>query len=122
MTSDFPIVIESEHAPISTNMLFFNVAKRGRVTTDRYKTWKNAVGYDFNGKGSIEGPFLISVTLNAKKRRKGSDIDNKIKCLMDMLVAHQIVSDDSLCEEVHIRYGTCSKAFRLEVWHARQQL
>lgn len=110
------IVIESDHAPISTNMLFVNLAGRGRVPSQRYKTWRNAVGYDFNGKGSIQGPFSVSIQINPKKRRKGSDLDNRIKCLMDMLVAHGIVSDDSLCEAIQIEYHDCPKAFRMEVF------
>jgi Holliday junction resolvase RusA-like endonuclease len=111
------VCIDSDHAPISTNMLFFNIAGRGRVPSDRYKTWRNAVGYDFNGHGSLaDGPFAVRLTIHPKKRRKGSDLDNRIKCVMDMLVAHKIVPDDSKCEYIELQYGECPKAFRVEVW------
>lgn len=116
------IVIESQHPPLSLNLMFRNVSGRGRVKTKRYKEWLQAAGWDFNGKGSHKGPFMLVAVINPKHRRKGSDLDNRLKCCLDALKTHGIIEDDSLCEEIHVRYGSCSKAFRLEVWEPRDQL
>lgn len=115
----YPIVIESEHPPISLNLAFRNVVGKGRVKSERYKTWLAAAGWDFNGKGTCSGPFMVDITINTANRRKGSDLDNRAKVCLDALVAYGIVDDDSLCQELHMRWGVCKKALRIEVWPAR---
>lgn len=102
------IVVQSDHFPISTNALFANVAGRGRVRTKRYKEWAQAAGWDCNGKGSISGPFELRLVLSRRKRRKGQDLSNLIKCVEDLLVAHGIVEDDSLNEKITLAWGDCT--------------
>lgn len=102
------IVVQSDHFPISTNALFANVAGRGRVRTKRYKDWAAAAGWDCNGKGSISGPFELRLVLSRRKRRKGQDLSNLVKCVEDLLVAHGIVEDDSLNEKITLAWGDCT--------------
>jgi crossover junction endodeoxyribonuclease RusA len=109
------ITFWTEHLPPSTNALFANVAGKGRIRSERYREWQNAAGWDFNGKGSIAGPFKATITVCASKRRKGRDIDNFAKPTLDLLVKHGVVEDDSLCEEVTLRWGDAAGGMRVEV-------
>lgn len=44
---------------------------------------------------TITGPF--SAIIDMRRQRKGSDIDNRIKAVLDFCQLHQFVSDDSNC-------------------------
>lgn len=109
------IVIDSDHVPPSVNHLFTNVPGRGRVPSKHYLAWRKAAGWDYNGVGSVSGRYSMVITLDQTKVRKNSDITNRIKAVEDMCVIHQIVEDDSLCQELTIRYGQCPKSLRVEV-------
>ncbi len=107
------ITIESTAFPPSVNSLFRNVAGKGRVRTKRYKEWSSAAGWDCLRKGSITGPFTISIILSRKKRRKNADLDNHgTKAILDLLVAHKIIEDDKYAERISIEWGDC------EGWYA----
>lgn len=94
------------------NTLFANVAGRGRVRTKRYKEWAAASGWDCLRKGSITGPFTIAIILSRKKRRKNADLDNHgTKAILDLLVSHRIIEDDSLAERISIEWGDCTGWF-----------
>jgi Holliday junction resolvase RusA-like endonuclease len=109
------IKIESTYFPPSTNSLFANVAGRGRVRTKRYREWAAAAGWDLQGKGSIPGPFVIDIILSRKKRRSNADLDNHgTKAILDLLVSHKIIEDDSLAEKISIEWGDC-EGFYLEL-------
>lgn len=101
------ITIQSEHMPPSTNGLFANVAGKGRVRSKRYREWANAAGWDMNGKGTIPGPYSLSLILSRKKRRKGQDLSNLVKAIEDLMVTHKIVEDDSLAERITLEWGDC---------------
>lgn len=109
-----PITIESAYFPPSVNSLFANVAGKGRVRTKRYREWAAASGWDFLGKGSITGPFTVSIILSRKKRRSNADLDNYAKGIVDLLVSHKIVEDDRLMEKLSMEYGDCD-GFYVEV-------
>lgn len=101
------ITIQSEYFPPSVNSLFANVAGRGRVRTKRYREWAAASGWDCAGKGSITGPFTISIILSRYKRRKNADLDNLAKAILDLIVEHKIVEDDRLLEKLSLEWGEC---------------
>lgn len=109
------ITIQSKHIPPGVNNLFANIPGKGRVASKRYKEWQAAAGWDFVRKGSIKGPYTFAMVIDRSKRRKGSDLDGRAKAPMDLLVKHQIVEDDSLCEMITIRYGDADGGFRIEV-------
>lgn len=108
------IVIETVHMPPSVNAMFRNVPGRGRVRTQRYRDWASAAGWDFNGKGRIEGPFSFRMIVSRKKARKGSDLDNRIKPVLDLMKTHEIIEDDSLCQSITVAYGDC-KGIYIEI-------
>lgn len=109
------IVFESEHIPPSTNGLFVNVAGRGRVRSKAYKAWASLAQFDYVPSRTLSGDFSVVITLNRARIRKGSDIDNRIKAILDMLVTNRVVEDDSRCVSVTIRYGEAPKGVRVEV-------
>ncbi len=47
--------------PPSVNALYRNVAKRGRVKTERYNTWLQAAGWALKEQkpGKVEGPYCL---------------------------------------------------------------
>ena len=90
--------------PPSANTLFANVPGRGRVKSKRYKTWLNCAGWELKegiGKKRIREPVHVvikvarTITKKGKPSRKDGDIDNKIKPILDLLVANSVIEDDS---------------------------
>lgn len=112
------IVIDCEFIPPSVNSLFRNVPGKGRVRTAEYKRWARDAGWSFNGCGAILGDFTAIITIDRAKVRKGSDLDNRAKGILDLLVTHKIVEDDSKLVSLTIRYGDAPKGLRVEVQHA----
>jgi len=77
--------------PPSVNSLYRNVAGRGRVRTQRYIGWLNAVGWDMEKLGRIEGPYEVEIRCAHDGRR---DLDGYPKALLDALVKHNVTCDD----------------------------
>jgi len=109
------IVIETEHLPPSTNNLYFSRPGKGRVKTDRYRTWCDAAGWDFNGKGHVAGNYRMVLTIDPRKVRKGRDLSNFIKPVEDLAVAHGLVDDDSRCVHLAALYEPLATAMRIEI-------
>lgn len=78
--------------PVSVNALFSN-RRRGRVRTPKYKAWLIEAGWAIKQQKArpIEGPVTIEYAF-ANGRR--ADIDNLPKAVSDLLVKHQLISDD----------------------------
>lgn len=82
--------------PPSANRLWRNY--RGRtVISEGYRAWKEAAGWQLQSQRpkKHEGPVNITIKLTLPDKRR-QDIDNRIKPILDLLCAHQIIaSDDS---------------------------
>jgi crossover junction endodeoxyribonuclease RusA len=80
--------------PPSTNNLFVNVPKRGRVPSARYRQWKTAAGLTLNVQRPepVKGSAMVIMYVPWKVR---GDIDNRIKPILDLLVTHGVIEDDS---------------------------
>lgn len=87
--------------PPSTNALFANVPKVGRVKTRAYRDWINAAGWALKSQrvGSIAGPYAVTIRLPDNIR---GDIGNREKAINDLMVAHKITPDDRFCREILI--------------------
>ncbi len=89
--------------PPSVNMAFRNVVKVGRVKTGEYKRWCAYAGAAIRGhvpaSERVAGKF--SVSINLPRKMKG-DIDNRVKGILDALVASGRVDDDRHMEELHV--------------------
>jgi Holliday junction resolvase RusA-like endonuclease len=79
--------------PPSTNNLFINT-KRGRVISPDYRTWRDVAGWELlrQKPTKLKGP--VSVKFEHEDEGRG-DGDNKLKAVFDLLVAHQVIEDDT---------------------------
>ena len=88
-------VFDIKALPPSANNLFANVRGKGRVKTERYKGWLNAAGWDVLLAKPKTMQFPVKVTILIRRHNKRSDIDNQNKPLLDLLVKHGVLIDDS---------------------------
>lgn len=77
----------------STNELFANVPKVGRVKTGRYRTWLQAAGWSVNAARLKPIKGAVAVTIALPIAMPG-DIDNRAKGALDLLVRHALIEDD----------------------------
>lgn len=96
--------------PVSTNALYRNVPGKGRAKTKRYLSWLNAAGWDIKEQKprKLHGRYNITLLIERKDNRR-RDIGNLHKGVSDLLVAHQIIQDDSLEERVVLQWSDTVK-------------
>lgn len=95
--------------PVSMNRLWMR-GKTGMVKTPRYATWFQAAGLELNVQrpGRIEGAFAADILIQRKDKRR-RDLDNLTKGLLDLLQAHGVIEDDSLLDDLRLRWSTSIK-------------
>jgi crossover junction endodeoxyribonuclease RusA len=104
--------------PPSTNTLYRNVSGKGRVKTAKYKQWIDEAGFVlmFKHLPAITGPYVLQIDLFQSDARR-RDIDNGIKAISDLLVAHGLVEDDSLCMDLKVSRRKADEACAIvQVW------
>ena len=85
------------HVPVppSVNSLYRNLPGRGRVKTKDYSAWfahaRNIVR--LQRPGVVRGQ--VSMILCVDRQGVGSDLDNRVKALLDLLVKQGVIEDDS---------------------------
>lgn len=85
------------HVPVppSVNSLYKNVSGRGRVKTKDYSAWfanaRNVVR--LQKPGVVRGPVVIILCVD--RQGVGSDLDNRVKALFDLIVKLGVIEDDS---------------------------
>jgi Holliday junction resolvase RusA-like endonuclease len=81
--------------PPSVNAMYFN-AQSGRVSSQAYQKWQRECGKLLKGmQGAVQGEYIALILV--ERHRKNSDIDNRIKACLDVLVKHKITGDDCNC-------------------------
>jgi crossover junction endodeoxyribonuclease RusA len=95
--------------------------RRGRGRTylnPKYKAWQaEANGMFMQQKAAktvgtpIVGPFEVHLTFSDKKRRKGSDLDNRVKPVLDQMQKLGVIENDSLAEKVTACWGPVPGVF-----------
>lgn len=92
--------------PPSVNNLFVNLPGHGRVKTQRYRTWRNAAGWDIKAAKpeKFSGPVEISVVYQRPDNRR-RDLDNLFKAIADALVEFEVIEDDSKIERIALEWG-----------------
>lgn len=89
--------------PPSSNNMFINVPRRGRIKSTAYKDWRDKsaliVKSQARSQSPVNGPYSVSIHLPAKMR---GDLDNRCKPVLDLLVAAQITDDDKHCQKIEI--------------------
>ena len=86
--------------PPSVNRLWRS--NRGRVhVSSRYKSWRKAAGWELvlQKPERLEGWVRVSIAAGRPDRRR-RDVDAFPKALLDLLVAHQVIEDDSLVASI----------------------
>jgi Holliday junction resolvase RusA-like endonuclease len=88
--------------PPSANNAFVN-GRKGRFKSKPYKVWCAyacaAIKGRVPGKDRVGGKFYVAINLPAKMR---GDIDNRVKGILDALVASTRVDDDKHMDELHV--------------------
>ena len=95
-----------------------------------YKAWRNRVVVSPAGKAykeeifkivfrncydiKLKVPLRVEVVVNNRDRRK-SDLDNRMKCLLDGLTEACVWEDDSLIDELYIKRGEIVREGRVFV-------
>ena len=82
--------------PPSANSLFLNVRGKGRVRTENYRKWATEAGWLLKSQHTrkFHEPVKVRVELNPPNAR-AFDLDNRNKALLDLLVEHGVIIDDS---------------------------
>lgn len=82
--------------PPSTNNLFINIPGRGRVPSKEYAHWRGQAGIELKAQRppKFAAPVEIVIELNPPSKR-AFDPDGKLKSVIDLLVAHQVIADDN---------------------------
>lgn len=91
--------------PPSSNNMFANVPGRGRIKSKLYKLWIESAGWEARIQSALRvpGPVLIDITVF--RMSKIADIDNRVKAVVDLLVAHDLIDDDKNVSEVRARWS-----------------
>lgn len=100
-----PVVLTLVNIPPSTNGLYANVPKRGRVRSERYRSWSNVAGWELKRQrpGTIKGHVALTIEVERKDARR-QDVSNRIKAVEDLVVEHGIIEDDSLVTKVEAEW------------------
>ena len=93
--------------PPSANNLLVNAngnaRGKGRLKGLEYKGWIERAGWELIAQGRPTiGEARLSVEIDAGLRR-GRDLDNILKPLLDLLVRLKVIRDDSLIDDIRIR-------------------
>lgn len=87
-----PLAVFVLALPPTTNNLFINILKRGRVISPTYRAWKAACP-QFAGQ-MIVGPVTIEYVYTWPDKRK-RDGQNYMKAPLDWLVSQGVLQDDN---------------------------
>jgi len=86
--------------PPSLNNAFFNRA-RGRTRSPDYKAWQEAAGkrLTLQSWDMPSPPYGVTIRVNINHK---SDIDNRVKPVLDLLVKHGVLTGDQWVNAIHV--------------------
>lgn len=94
--------------PPGVNNLFATRGNR-RIVSQKYEAWRREAHYlaraQVRAGTCIKGPFNIVLTFGRKDRRR-RDLDGLAKAPLDLLVTLGIIEDDSLADEIILRWAS----------------
>lgn len=91
--------------PPSTNRLFANVARKGRVRSRVYSDWSTEAGWALKAQPRHSFPGDVELLFRIGPRDRRSDCTNRIKAAEDLLVEHGIVADDRFVVRATIEWA-----------------
>lgn len=102
--------------PPTTNNLYRSLPGRGRVKTERYKTWLRAAGNEVLAQKQkpIKGKVVLAILLGRPDNRR-RDISNTIKAIEDLLVEHRLIEDDCHVEQLVVAWADNVEKRRAQV-------
>lgn len=105
----FPLRLHMPLPPSLWNLYEFGRYGRQMVPTVKYETFKDDAGWIMKGAGwrpakAIDVPFVLDVAF--ERPTETSDLDNRLKALLDVLKHYGIIADDRLCERLSARWAT----------------
>lgn len=92
--------------PPSTNNLFANIPGKGRVKSSRYRSWAIACGWDLKMQKPARVAGEVALDIEVERVSKLSDVDNRAKGCIDLLVAHGVIDDDRHVIDVRVRWAS----------------
>jgi Holliday junction resolvase RusA-like endonuclease len=100
------VVIENLPSPISINAAYVNVRGKGRVRSKAYKAWAMHAGYVMAAQRPtrVKGPVAVVIFTTRDNAR--SDLDNRAKTLIDLLVTHGVIEDDRFIEKIIMAWSS----------------
>lgn len=98
------VKIDLSEAPPSVNHAFRNLPGRGRVKTGPYKAWLQASSWEIAAQraGRMGGSVMVDMSIGRLSAM--SDVDNRIKGILDLLVQNRVIDDDRFVQEVRARW------------------
>jgi Holliday junction resolvase RusA-like endonuclease len=93
----------------STNHLFFNNKRGGRVKTPEYQDWIDAAGWHLaiQKPPGIPGKVKLLIEVAEPETRRRQDCTNRIKAVEDLLVLHSLIEGDDqrFVREVAVKWA-----------------
>jgi Holliday junction resolvase RusA-like endonuclease len=82
--------------PPSQNTIWRNFKGR-TIKSQQYRDWLNTAGWQLQAQRPAKhsGPVSVEIVLGPPSNRR-RDLDNHAKAVLDLLVTHRVISDDSL--------------------------
>ena len=80
--------------PPSVNGMYLNVHGRGRAKTDAYEKWKSDAGWELKAQRVKPIAGVVEIKIDLDETRRG-DADNRTKAVLDLLVTHGVIRNDS---------------------------
>lgn len=96
--------------PPSLNNCFVNVGGRGRIKSRQYSRWMTSAGWELRIQRPRKVAGKVSVSIVIARPNANSDIDNRIKPLLDLLVKHEVIVDDRHVAAISARWADAGEA------------
>lgn len=90
--------------PPSLNNIYINVRGRGRVKSRAYRRWRDSTVFVLRALHLPVFDARVAVEIVLPRAIRG-DADNRTKACLDALQAAGIVTNDRLCDPIHIGRG-----------------
>jgi Holliday junction resolvase RusA-like endonuclease len=79
--------------PPSVNKMYADGPSR-RVKSAAYKDWLLEAGWRLRAQNPKPHKGQVLMVIGAERHSEAADIDNRVKALFDLLVAHEVIADD----------------------------
>lgn len=91
--------------PPSLNNIFFSRPHGGRAKTTDYKNWLETAAWEIRSQRvpTIDGDIRVELVI--ERPNKSSDIDNRIKPVLDCMQKAGVVSNDKAVVEIRAKWG-----------------